>query len=410
MVLPDKETSPQPFVKMGSQELDHIFQARQNLDDVTELAHYADLYKNLGWSPVALDAYSPTPLNIDFQQPQAIWLNLLMDLALKKTGVSLGIRLEPDSRLLVMLVKPSFAQKFLDDLGDWRSACSARAGSSWEAHFLILPQTWSFSPEHAGAAGAPLSVIGPGGIAPVPPATELSSRDPWRWEQPPWEQPPWEPSPGLLLLLQETGYIYRRSAAAAEGWPAWEELYPAVCRSQALLQAVFTPVASREQYYRAIIYEALRAGFRDPRTLLGLIWHAPHGETWQSPEARERLSHWAREIQQLLTTQLLNGDNFPYAAAAPASEKALQSSAVDTHWNELRYLAQLAAELEHQVEELERQQLSSEVAPGRASPPLQAVPGSSPSRSAEEQQGEIEELRATLEEVLSKYQELLNSK
>ena len=95
MGLPKNDTSRQPRLKMGPEELDHIIQGRKNLDDVTELAQYATLYKSIGWSPVALDALTGTSLKVDFDQPQATWLNLLLDLALKKGGVSLGIRLEP---------------------------------------------------------------------------------------------------------------------------------------------------------------------------------------------------------------------------------------------------------------------------------------------------------------------------
>jgi hypothetical protein len=408
MVLPNKETTPQSPVRMGSQELDQIFQARQNLDDVTELARYATLYKNLGWSPVAWDADTGVRLHVDFQQPQAVWLNLLMDLALKKTRVSLGIRLEPDSRLLVLLVEPAFGKEFLDALGDWRSACSAQAANSWESHFLALPQTWRFSDDPPGAdEDAPLSVIGPGGVAPVPPATTPDSLDPWRWVQPPWEQPPRHPAPGLLLLLEETGYISRRSPAA--GLPAWEELYPVVCGSHDLQQAVLTPVATRELYYRTIIYEALQAGFRDPRMILGLLWHAPHGETWHGPEAQQRLSQWALEIKRLLAAEGLQVENgFTPAAPPPQPVSAGPPPAPENSWNELQYLAHLASELERQVEELERQQATPEVAPGPATP--QKEKGGSPGLSVREQRGELEELRASLEAILSRYQDLLDSK
>ena len=209
---PDKEIPFQPRVKMGSQELDHIIQARKNLSDVTALAQYAILYKNLGWSPVALDAHTGSSLQVDFDQPQPTWLNLLMNLALKKTNVSLAIRLEPDSRLFVLMVNPAFGQEFLDSLGDWRSPCIARAGDTWENHFLVLPQTWCFSPGHDNDDDdAPLSVVGPGRVVAVPPSGNPSSQEAWIWLQHPGEQPPGHPSPGLLLLLEEGGYISRKS-------------------------------------------------------------------------------------------------------------------------------------------------------------------------------------------------------
>src|SRR5665647_2693727 len=101
---PNNKTSRQPSLKMGPEELEHIIQSRKNLDDVTELAQYADLYKSIGWSPVALDALTGSDLKVNFDQPQATWLNLLLDLALKKGGVSLAIRLEPKARLVALKV------------------------------------------------------------------------------------------------------------------------------------------------------------------------------------------------------------------------------------------------------------------------------------------------------------------
>ena len=245
MGLPEKETF-QPRLKMGSEELDHIIQARKNLEDVTELAQYAILYKNLGWSPVALDAHTGTCLKVDFDQPQPTWLNLLMDLALKKTSVSLAIRLEPNSRLFVLKVNPAFGKEFLDSLGDWRSPCIARAGDIWENHFLVLPQTWCFSPgHHDDDEDAPLSVIGPGRVVAVPPSVDPASQEAWRWLQPPWRQPPCHPTPGLLLLLEEAGYISRKSPILEEDLPTWEDIYPVICHSNELLQAVLASVATR---------------------------------------------------------------------------------------------------------------------------------------------------------------------
>jgi hypothetical protein len=295
---------------MGSQELDHIIQARKNLADVTALAKYAILYKKLGWSPVALDAHTGTCLQVDFDQPHSTWLNLLMDLALKRTGVSLAIRLESDSRLFVLRVNPGFGKEFLDSLGDWRSPCSARAEDIWENHFLVLPEAWGFSPGHDhDDEDAPLSVVGPGRVVAVPPSGDPASQEAWCWLQQPWEQPPGPPAPGLLLLLEEGGYISRQSPLAAGDLPAWEEIFPSISQSSKLLQALLASVANKEFYYRTILYEALQAGFRDPRMLQGLLWHAPHGEMRQDPEGLHKLSHWAAEIQKLLSAGALNAES-----------------------------------------------------------------------------------------------------
>ena len=274
--LPDKETPFQPRVKMGCQEMDHIIQARKNLADVTALAQYAILYKNLGWSPVALDAHTGTCLQVDFDQPHPTWLNLLMDLALKNSRVSLAIRLEPDSRLFVLMVNPAFGKEFLDSLGDWRSPCMARVGDIWENHFLVLPQTWCFSPGHDhDDEDAPLSVVGPGRVVAVPPSGDPSSQEAWRWLQPPWEQPPGHPSPGLLLLLEEGGYISRKSPLSEGDLPTWDDIFPFICHSSKLLQALLASVANSEFYYRTILSEALQGRFPRPQNASGLALACP---------------------------------------------------------------------------------------------------------------------------------------
>jgi hypothetical protein len=417
---PDKEIPFQPRVKMGSQELDHIIQARKNLSDVTALAQYAILYKNLGWSPVALDAHTGRSLQVDFDQPQPTWLNLLMNLALKKTNVSLAIRLEPDSRLFVLMVNPAFGQEFLDSLGDWRSPCIARAGDTWENHFLVLPQTWCFAPGHDNDDDdAPLSVVGPGRVVAVPPSGNPSSQEAWNWLQHPGEQPPGHPSPGLLLLLEEGGYISRKSPLSERDLPTWEDIYPFICHSSKLLQALLASVATSEFYYRTILDEALQAGFRDPRMLEGLLWHAPHGEMRHDPEGLHKLSHWAAEIQKLLSAGALNAESWspggeqflgapPHAASAPGREthmhslrqKPATSSSPEDLWSESNFLATLASQLEQQVDELERQHLSSIAEPGGIV---------SPSLTHQENGRDLEELRRALEKFLAKNPDLLDS-
>ena len=164
-----------------------------------------------------------------------------------------------------LTVNPAFGKEFLDSLGDWRSPCIARAGDIWENHFLVLPQTWCLSPGHANDdEAAPLSVMGPGRVVAVPPSVDPSSHEDWCWLQPHWGQPPGLPTPGLLLLLEEAGYISRKSPLSDGDLPSWEDIYPFICHSSKLLQALLASVATSELYYRTILYEALRAGLRDP--------------------------------------------------------------------------------------------------------------------------------------------------
>jgi hypothetical protein len=399
MRQPNKKTSLQPPAKINSQELDHIIRARENLEWLAELAQYAALYKNLGWSLVALDSQARTDLGVDFDQPEATWSKLLLKFALKAAKVSLALRLEPHSRLFVLKVNSEFGTEFLNSLGDWRSPCMAHAGNRWENHFLVLPQPWCLSPKHSDEGeDASLSVIGPGSLVPVPPSADPASREAWHWLHPPWERHPWYPFPGLLRLLEEVGYISRRNLLPEEDFPPWEDLYPVICDSPELLQALMTPVATKELYYRTILYEAIRAGFRDPRMLQGLLWHAPHGETRHGLEAGQQLSRWAMEIQGLLSAEVLKPMS---KATSPSTEKG---------WNELNLLATLASELEQQVDELERQQLSSEVEPGRSSSPLQPEKNVTPNLTGQKNWEELEELHGALEDLLSKYKDLSDSK
>jgi hypothetical protein len=419
--LPDKKTPFQSRVKIGPQELDYIIQARKNLAAVTGLAQYAIRYKNLGWSPVALDVHTGTCLQVDFDQPHSTWLNSLLDLALKKTSVSLAIRLEPDSRLFVLMVNPAFGKEFLDSLGDWRSPCIARAGDIWENHFLVLPQTWGFSPGRANEDdAAPLSVVEPGRVVVVPPSGDPSSQEAWSWVQHPWEQPPGQPTPGLLLLLEEGGYISRKSPLSEGDLPTWEDIFPVISHSSKLLQALLASVGNSEFYYRTILYEALKGGFRDPRMLQGLLWHAPHGEMRHDPEGLHKLSHWAAEIQKLLSAEALNAENWspggesclagPSAAASTAGtetpmhglrERPVTPSSPEDVGNELNFLASLASQLEQQVDELERQHLFSTDEHGGSV---------SHSLTPQKNGGDLEELRRAFEKFLSKNPNLLDSK
>lgn len=218
MGLPNNSTSSPPSSKVSSLELHRIIEASNNLNAVTRLAQYAVHYKNLGWCPVVLDAHTGIDQKLDFGQPQSSWLNLLMDLALRKTRICLATRLEPDFSLFVLKVNAAFGKSFLSDLGDWRSPCVARAGDIWEHHFLLLPPDWYFSPDHYDAdTDAPLSVIGTGGVVAVPPSVDPACHETWRWLQPPWENSPWYPLPRLLLLLEEAGFIARDSPKSAAG-------------------------------------------------------------------------------------------------------------------------------------------------------------------------------------------------
>jgi hypothetical protein len=369
-------------IKVDSKELERITQVRKNLDDVKALAVYAARYQDLGWSPVALEAQKGIDLEVDFSQPQANWLWLLMDFALQEVNVGLAIRPEPHSRLFVLRVKPALGRS-LDRLGDWRSPCIARLGDVWEHHFLVLPHTWHFPQEPVVSdKEAPLSVLGPGSLVPVPPSSVASGQMIWEWLALPWEHPPGQPSPELLILLEDCGFISRKSLAAVEDLPSWKEIYPRICHAEKLLQALLAPEEESGLYYRKILYDAMQAGFTDLELLLGLLWHAPHSEIRFDPEGREQLALWAESLQELLAGTVAE------ATSEEIVESEAEYSSSADMMAELRVLADQTLELEQQLEHLEDLSASQHKGP-------EEVPG------PRDRQKEFADLRRAVDDFLA---------
>jgi hypothetical protein len=226
MTVRAREPASRQFsIKVGSQELDRISQARKNLDDIKTLAQFAARYQKLGWSPVALEGHAGADLKVDFRQPDTTWINFLMDLALQEIPVRLALRLEPQASLFVFRMHAKLVKDLEASLGDWRSACIARCGDAWEHHFLVLPPTWHFAAENpADDSGGLLSVVRPGNLVLAPPSRETSSLDLWRWINSPWEQPPGHPCPEILILLESCGFIFGRNPKAADALPDRAEM------------------------------------------------------------------------------------------------------------------------------------------------------------------------------------------
>jgi hypothetical protein len=402
MGVPRETASPKFSVKLESEELERIVQARKNLDDVKALAIYGAQYQNLGWSPAALEASSGRDLNLDFSQPQT--LRLLMDLALKRTRVQLAIRLETDSPLFVLRVRPALGRSLLDRLDNWRSPCVARLGDVWEHHFLALPQGWVLS--GGPAPEDPLSVLGPGDLVLAPPSFDPAGQDLWRWLSPPVEQPPEPPDPELLALLEECGFLSRQSLTAAEDLPSWKAMFPVICHSDKVLQALLAPEESCELYYRKILEEAVRAGFRETGFLLGLLWHAPHGEARLVPEGRRHLSRWEAEIQKLLAAEAGHLTPDAPAAADPGTAGPALPAAEGGLQEELQIWEAQAAALEQHLEQLARLQEACDLTGGPSPRPrggeIQAAPKSNPHQHL----GELEELRLAVEEFLTALENL----
>jgi hypothetical protein len=372
--------------KVEAKELDRIIQARKNLDDVKDLAAYALRYRDLGWSPVALEMPHGADLGVDFQQPEAQILWALMDLALVETSVGLAIRLDPGSPLFVVRIKTELARN-LDHLGNWRSACAARAGEAWEHHFLLLPAGMRLPPEQIVAdKQAPLSVAGPGQLVVVPPGVDPASQETWQWVTPPWEQPPREPSPELLILLEDGEFIARVDPTSVEALPAWKEIYPLIRHSGALLEALLAPEESHQAYCHKILQVALDAGFQDLSLLLALLWHAPHSELRLDPEGRGELAQWARRLQEALA-----GD-----APENLDREACEVSP-DEIMSELHTLTAHTQRLERQLAELEARRSSGDDG-NEDDPEMQAA------------MDELADLRQAVEDFLAGIKSLPNPK
>jgi len=382
-------------VKLDSEEVERIIQTRKNLDDAKALAIYGARYANLGWPTMALEAPTGRDLYLDFSQPQT--LRMLMDLALQRIRLQLAVRLDPS--LFVLRVKPSIVQSLLDRLEGWRSSCIARLGDLWEHHFWLLPREWDLGAGSTEAQGeAPLTVLGPGAVVMVPPTLDREAQESWTWLSPPWEQPIGPPPPELLIILEECGFLSRKTIVAPEDLPSWNTIFPAISHVEKLLYALLAPEEDRDRYYRRILQEACRAGFRERQFLLGLLWHAPHGEARSAVGARQFLGRWQEEIDKLLAAA---GRSFP--AAAPGTDgsgrRALDSpsSLPAALRQELQAWEAQAAALEEQLRRLEG--LGEEPGLSRRS-----APGAF--GSDKPYPGELEELHRAVEEFLKAVEDL----
>jgi hypothetical protein len=286
----------------------------------------------------------------------------------------------------VLKVRPALVQS-LDRLGNWRSPCAALLEDTWEHHFLALPPAWTVAPEEAqAAAAAPLAVLGPGQLVVVPPTFDPAGQCSWQWLSPPWERPPGEPSPELLILLEDCGLVSKKALPLAADLPSWKEIYPLISHSDKLLHALLAPEDSSERYYQKVLQEAVQAGFRNPRFLQGLLWHAPHGDLRQDPEGWEKLTTWGEQFQGLLAS-----DSSSLVLSAPGALESVPSSPQDL-MAELEALADQTLELEGHLDRLDDLRQTSE---GGA--------------DVEESLGELAELRQAVEDFLAGMQELVDS-
>ncbi len=265
-------------VRIGREEIGRILNLKENLDLKELLVTYAPHYQRLGWVLVGMKSPEGTPLTLDLSQPVDLWSQQLSDLGVDQSQINIGIRTGKASNLLVLEVNKGEGALSLDQWGEWRADCVATMGESREQHFYALPAEAKIPPSYFLAPQ--VLIYGEGGLVLVPPSLEPQAREPWRWLQPPWESPPQPPKPAVWQFLKE----YIPAAMAKPEVPSWSEIYQMISPHEAMLKALLVPPTSQDGYYQGILTTALGLGLKDPTLLLGLLWHAPHGEARNNPD------------------------------------------------------------------------------------------------------------------------------
>jgi hypothetical protein len=270
-------------VRIGPEDIAGLLSRKSNLSYKEIVSIYAREYQKLGWVLVALHAQDGTGLKVDFGDRPEIWNNPLWDSGLTGTNINLGVRTGRRSRLMVLEVTKGQGESILDRCGAWRAECIAALGVGREQHFYA----WQPSPPFDSVsfwATPDFSWFGAGQIVPAPPSFDPETRQSWRWLCPPWQKLPQYPSQSLCQFLRQQ--ITREPEAPAAVNLPWQEIYCLVSPHETVLQALFTPSRSMEDYYYELLEAARKVGINAPEVLLSLLWHAPQGD------ARRNLARW----------------------------------------------------------------------------------------------------------------------
>jgi hypothetical protein len=270
-------------VRVGQDEIGRILNLKDSLNRTEEVRRHAVHYQRLGWNLEGRDGKTGDPLDLDFSLPSEEWSRVLDELSLAEVQVNLAVLTGSPSRLLVLEVNQGEGALALEALGDWRADCIAAMGDSREQHYYVLPPD---CPSPLSFFQAPQVLIyAEGGVTLVPPSLEPQARDPWRWLSPPWERPPRFPQPAVWQFIHE----HVLPGKPDHEVPTWAEIYRVVSPYGVMLKALLFPVDSQETYYLGILNTALDLGLKEPTFLLGLVWHAPHGEARHRPDKWEYL-------------------------------------------------------------------------------------------------------------------------
>ncbi len=312
--------SPRLTGGLREEELDRILHLKKNLDYSETLIQYAGKYRKMGWELVAVNFRGEPALELNFHEAEDLWAPRLTDWGLEGQQFNLGVRTGAASRLLVLEVHREESRPPFNQRGDWCSGCVAEVGVEREQHYFTLPKGWQ-PPSSFFLESFQIMVFGEGGLVLAPPSVEPRLQVNLRWLRPPWESPPTRPSQALCRFITE--HAPRLSQSPARAVPdvlAWAKIYPLIQPHPQVLQALLAPAASPEAYYRHLLGVARGAGLSDPALLLGLLWHAPLGD---SREPWDKLAHLEELVKQGLSG--LDFPPEPEAAPSPATREELQS-------------------------------------------------------------------------------------
>jgi hypothetical protein len=262
------------------EEVCQIFNLKKNLDYSDVLIKYAGKYIKLGWDLVAVNAQAETTLDLDFNQPEEVWSPKLTTMGIEGLQINLGVRTGKPSRLLVLEVHRDESLAPFNRRGDCGSGCVAEVGNDREQHYYMVPRGWQPPPSYF-LESFQIMVFGEEGMVLAPPSMEPAAQTSMRWLRPPWENPPTRPSPALCKFIKESSpsLVEGTPPPVAPQVPTWSEIYPRINRYPAVLQALVAPAAKPEEYYQTLVAAAREAGLEDSQLILGLLWHAPMGET-----------------------------------------------------------------------------------------------------------------------------------
>ncbi len=211
------------------EEACQIFNLKKNLDYSDVLIKYANKYIKLGWDLVAVNAQAETTLDLDFNQPEAVWSPKLTSMGLEGLQINLGVRTGKPSRLLVLEVHRDESLAPFNQRGDWGSGCVAEVGNDREQHYYMVPRGWQPPPSYF-LESFQIMVFGEEGMVLAPPSVEPAAQASMRWLRPPWENPPTRPSPALCKFIKESSPSLVEGAPppVAPQVPTWSEIYPRI--------------------------------------------------------------------------------------------------------------------------------------------------------------------------------------